>query len=191
MSFIFNPLGKASGNVYAVPPIDRIISQFAGADVASERHATPVIVRIFRLVALGLMAADIILVLAGLGHWPELTLLSLGMIGLTWAMSNLSPFKTKPVDDNPFTRAGAMVRTLAAFGAPVVAAAVVNIPQISYRQGAGFLATLLGASAIMLALGKALDIKAALAPYGMCSHCRGCLRLACAAAQFGAAEFRA
>ena len=51
---------------------------------------------------------------------------------------------------------------------PVVATAVANIPQISYRQGARFLAALLGASAIMLALGKALDLKAALANLAVC-----------------------
>jgi hypothetical protein len=121
------------------------------------------------MVAFGLMVTAIILSFLGLGAWPELTLLAVAMSGLTWVMSNLSPFKTKPVEGNRFTRAGAVVRTLAAFGAPLVAAVVVNIPQISYRQGATFLAALLGASSIMLALGKALDLKAALANLALCA----------------------
>jgi hypothetical protein len=119
-------------------------------------------------VALGLLAADIVLILVGLGGWPELTLLSLGIIGLILATSNLAPFKTKYVESNAFTRAGGRARTLAALSAPVVATAVANIPQISYRQGAGFLVALLGSSAIMLALGKALDLKAALANLAVC-----------------------
>ena len=82
---------------------------------------------------------------------------------------NLALFKTKSVEGNLFTRAGAMTRTLAAFGAPVVAAAVVNIPQITYRQGAGFLAVRLSASTIMLALGKAADMKEALANLAVCT----------------------
>jgi hypothetical protein len=157
------------GGGRGTPPIDRFVSLFAGADVNTESHAEPVIVRIFRFVMLGLLVADVILVWIGIGNWTELTLLSVGVIGLTWAMSNLSPFKTREVGENLYTRAGAMVRALAAFGAPVVAFAVVKIPQIGYRHGAGLVVALLAASTILHAIGKTLDLKAAIWNLAVCA----------------------
>ena len=67
MSVLFNPqgVGPTSTSTHAVSLLEKIIS----------------------LVMLGLVAAEIYLVWLGLGSWPELTLLSLGMIGLTWAMA--------------------------------------------------------------------------------------------------------
>jgi hypothetical protein len=107
---------------------------------------------------------DAILVWNGFLNWPELTLLSMGMMGLIWALSILSPFSTRIfLEENSFTRAGILLRLLAALLAPVIAAVVVNIPFINYRQGAAILAALLGVSAIMFTLGKSMDIKALLA----------------------------
>lgn len=126
-------------------------------------------VLIIMLPFIGLILLDATLIWKGFRNWPELTLLSLGLIGLIFMMSKLSPFKTKPADENKFTIAGTILRVLTAFAAPVVAAVVVNFQFISYRQGAGFLTALLGASVIMYALGKAMDIKALLANLSVCA----------------------
>jgi hypothetical protein len=124
---------------------------------------------IYRLLVLGLVTMNVVLVWQGLGSWPEVTLLALGVIGLTWVMSKFAPFKPRIIENNFLTRAGTLARKIAAYGAPVVAAAVVNIPQLTFQQGAGFLATLLGASTIMLALGKAMDATAFLANVAACT----------------------
>ena len=124
---------------------------------------------IYRLVILGLVTLNVVLVWQGLGSWPELTLLALGLIGLTWVMNKFAPFKPRIVEENLFTRGGTLARRIAAYGAPLVAAAVVNIPQLTFQQGAGFLAALLGASTLLLGLGKALKAAAILANLAVCA----------------------
>ena len=124
---------------------------------------------IYRLIILGLVTLNVVLVWQGLGSWPELALLTLGLIGLTWVISEFAPFKPRIVEDNFLTRAGTLARRIAAYGAPIVAAAVVNIPQLTFQQGAGFLTAMLGASTLLLGLGKALNATALLANVAVCA----------------------
>src|ERR1051325_179219 len=104
----------------------------------------------------------------GVSRFPELTLLAIGVAAIAWAMDHLAAFKPKHAEGNALTRAGKRARSLAAFGALIIGAAVYYIPALPYRGGAGLLAALLGASTVLLALGKAYDIKTLLASLAVC-----------------------
>jgi len=120
------------------------------------------IAAVTRIATFSLMGLDVVLSLYGFSGWPELTLLSLGLIGVMWALNNFKALRPRSTEDNRFTRAGKKTRAIVALGSPVVAALIVYSP-ITYAQGAGFLGLLAGASTVLLALGKALDLKALLA----------------------------
>lgn len=162
--------GIGGGGGHGPAFVDKLIEKFGGAFVSSDTRYDNHILKALRNTATVLMVADCVLTFVGVFAWPELAFFAIGIIGLAWAMSNFSPFKTKEgAEDNKFTRIGSMAKTYAAVGAPAVAFAVAVFPAITYRLGAGVLDVLLIVGTVILGIGKALDIKAIIASLSLCA----------------------